>query len=1106
MNGLFNKIRFIAAGLCLTLAACGGGGDDGGGGGGAGGAPPVAATIGAAGGTVSSPSGAQVVVPAGALAQNTAIAVTQSSAGAPALPAGVTGFGQMFAFTPHGTAFTLPVTITVPFDPVLVPAGATPTLYKTNAARSAFEPVAGAMVSGAVMTAQVTGFSNAIIGNGPLFRGDPVREWAFSDFRGRTMNVVEIFSRRKTDGGLIEDIRDFGPVFPSSELLDHDIRSIGGNVIPADGRANGQIFSSADGVTYGVFAEAPYGNPNLPDSPAGSRVLLRQFQAFIKRSPSATLEFTLTGAFIDLRDDNSGFDPNSGNPKCVYPPGQVDSQDACQDLVRGQLIYTVQAYTHATAPGTPGTTFFHRAATAEAKGHRGHFDSRFTPPVSAREPLWTLGDFQIDPLLPGVTGLVVSLKQPRTYSVDLSQVAVGQEFTLNSAVLAEATNRQGNKSTGLREFPSAASAFLRDPIGIGGTTLAFSGLDPIANPVTVAPPEVPVQPAACVPGPAPDPQAGVIQFSAANYSIEELGGASQPVLVTRTGGSRGAVTATFTTSNGTAIAGTDYSAVATSVFFADGDAEQRLAEVPIIRNTLVGEPSRTVNLTLSQPGGCAAIGAQSTAVLTIDDAELPAPPPSFTIGGRVSGLIGSGLVLQDLTSLPITPGNGPFTFALPTRSGSPYAVTVVTQPANPGQICTVTNGSGTVANANITNVAVDCVTPPAVSGLDASFGSAGKVTTPATGSGNAVAVQSDGKVVTAGSAFTLTRHNADGSPDTGFGTGGKVTTSFGAGSGTANDVAIQSDGKIVVAGSTRARAGFGADDNFSLRRYDSTGNLDASFGAGGIVVTDFAALADVAKAVAIQADGRIVVAGQSQSASGTDFAVARYNADGSLDTSFGSGGKLTTDLAGGPEGLPSIALQPDGKIIVAGRFGLGNSIGGTALLRYSSAGILDQSFGDRGKVIVASGVTADAMALQPDGKILVAGSVNAGSSNSAFGLTRFLATGSPDTAFGTVTTSFFSAGSGSIGRNVVVQANGSIVVVGEAASGAGSSFDMAIARYDANGSLDAGFGTGGKLLVDFFVNTDAALDVVIQPDGKIVVAGLARNGSASEFALVRINP
>src|SRR5262249_30355416 len=130
--------------------------------------PPSGNTgIGAAGGTVSEASGAKVVVPAGALTTQTAIAVAQSSAGAPLLPSGVTTFGQMYAFTPHATTFAIPVTITVPFNPSSVPSGTTPVLYKTNATMTGWNPVSGATVTGNTMVGSVSGFSLLIVGAPP---------------------------------------------------------------------------------------------------------------------------------------------------------------------------------------------------------------------------------------------------------------------------------------------------------------------------------------------------------------------------------------------------------------------------------------------------------------------------------------------------------------------------------------------------------------------------------------------------------------------------------------------------------------------------------------------------------------------------------------------------------------------------------------------------------------------------------------------------------------------------------------------------------------------------------------------------------------------------
>lgn len=688
--------------LLLILNACGGGGGGGG--------DATTATIGAAGGTVTGPNGAKVVIPAGALTTDTTINIAQITTSTAALPAGFSVSGQTFAFTPHGTTFAVPVTMTLPFNPALVPAGITPQFYKTNA-QFQWEQIATATFGADTATAQVTSFSDAAVVIPPvippLFRGDPVREWTFSDFRGRKMINTELVSARQ-EGGVFEEFQVFGGTFP---LQDHEILSITGGVIGQDGQANGQVFSSADGKTYGAFAEAPLGNPNLADSPAGGSSLLRQFQAFIKRSADATLTFTLTGAFVDLHDENGGFSNNSSNPKCQYPANQVDALDACQDILRGQVILTVKAYTHATSATTAGRTFFQTAGTAIFLGHQRLYVSEVTSSILSGTPLWIRGDFDVD-ISPTFDFAIMNFKGPRTYVVDLSGIAVGEEFTLSSTVLAEATNRQGDKSTGRRESPSAAAAFLRDPLSVGGTTLAFSGLEPIANPVLEAPADTPVEPAPCVPGPAPEPAAGVIQFSAASYTIEELSSAVQPVKITRTGGSRGAVTATFTTSDGTAIAGTNYTPVNVSVFFADGDAEERLAEIAIIQNPLSGEPNRTINLTLSQPGGCAALGAQSTAVLSIEDTDRPVPPPpppTFTIGGAVSGVGGAQvtLVLQlPTTGNSITPGDGGFTFTPLASTAESYSVRVATTPT--GVACTVINGTGTVSNANVTNVGVSC--------------------------------------------------------------------------------------------------------------------------------------------------------------------------------------------------------------------------------------------------------------------------------------------------------------------------------------------------------------------------------------------------------------
>ena len=214
--------------------------------------------------------------------------------------------------------------------------------------------------------------------------------------------------------------------------------------------------------------------------------------------------------------------------------------------------------------------------------------------------------------------------------------------------------------------------------------------------------------------------------------------------------------------------------------------------------------------------------------------------------------------------------------------------------------------------------------------LDVSFSGDGKQTTDFGGSdaATAVAVQADGKILVAGSSdgnFALARYGADGAPDPSFSGDGLVTTDLG-GPDTAQDVAIQADGKIVVAGSSGG--------NFALARYTAAGGLDTSFSGDGLQTTDFGAAAG-ATAVAIQGDGRIVVGG----ASGGDFALARYDAQGALDTSFSGDGKQTTDF-GGSDSANDVAIAANGAIVAAGTHAFGGAAN-FAVARYTPGGALD---------------------------------------------------------------------------------------------------------------------------------------------------------------------
>lgn len=386
-------------------------------------------------------------------------------------------------------------------------------------------------------------------------------------------------------------------------------------------------------------------------------------------------------------------------------------------------------------------------------------------------------------------------------------------------------------------------------------------------------------------------------------------------------------------------------------------------------------------------------------------------------------------------------------------------------------------------------------TPPIAGDLDPTFGFEGKVTTDVSSpfeDAEAVLVQDDGKIIVIGAAFDnpgtkddflLIRYNPDGSLDTSFGTTGIVTTDFFGSFDVSLDAQLQNDGKIVVVGEVRTGTSTGTD--FGVARYNTDGTLDNTFGIGGLITTDFfsgSGHGDHANAIAIQADGKIVVVGGTTYLLGErDFALARYNSDGTLDSSFGSGGKVTTDVGGFNEFAQDIVIQPDGKMIV-----VGGGTGDFLVARYNNDGSLDNSFG-AGGIVTTDFFSAQDEALfvtvQPDGRIIAAGYVQATSTDWA--LARYNSDGSLDTSFGLAgkVTTDLSAGTDFLEAGIVLQTDGKIIAAGT------SNDDFAVARYHVDGTLDDSFGVAGAVTTDFGGSSDFALGIALQLDGKIVVAG-----------------
>ncbi len=386
--------------------------------------------------------------------------------------------------------------------------------------------------------------------------------------------------------------------------------------------------------------------------------------------------------------------------------------------------------------------------------------------------------------------------------------------------------------------------------------------------------------------------------------------------------------------------------------------------------------------------------------------------------------------------------------------------------------------------------------------LDLTFSEDGKVMTDFLNTGEtaeAVVAQPDGKILVAGYRYggvypdgydiTIARYLADGVLDPNFGANGKVITNLGVGfNDTAQDMALQSDGKIVVVGKSRY--------DLATVRYTTAGMLDNTFGVGGVITTDVNQSSEQANAVAIQPDGKIVVAGSANDGIKLAIILVRYTTQGALDNGFGANGIVTTTLPEGGVSAQALALQSDGKIVAAG-FGAGNF----ALARYTTSGALDPTFGTGGIVTVSVGTGQEwyDVAIQPDGKILVAGFCFNESYAADFTVARFTPEGILDNTFGAAGVTRTDLGyMWDYGSAIVLLPDGKIIVAG-ASGGYNTGNDFSMVKYTSAGSVDNTFGINGIIFTDFGY-WDYGHAAALQSDGKIVVAGRVSPNPASLIA------
>ena len=476
--------------------------------------------------------------------------------------------------------------------------------------------------------------------------------------------------------------------------------------------------------------------------------------------------------------------------------------------------------------------------------------------------------------------------------------------------------------------------------------------------------------------------------------------------------------------------------------------------------------------------------------ITVTDADLPTPPIEYIFAGGADDFL-----------FNIDPSTGKLSFLTAPSYNTP----------NDAGLDHVYNVKFEIQDgeyATPLELVISIINPNSSTGtmLDSTFGSSGVVTTKFNGlpsSTRDIVLQPDGKIVVLGnmqSTKIIARYNINGTPDTSFGTSGITSIDFP--SFFVKKLALQSDGKLIVAGQQRG---------FAAVRYNSNGTLDTSFGTNGLAalesVNPSTDISYYVEDVAIQPDGKIVMAGSYSIGNHIEFEVVRFNSDGTRDVINSlDWGTLGSQYNYGK----AVTIQPDNKIVMSGDMvSCCDTYQYISLARFDPNVGLDRSTFGSGRGAVTARLnyfqhSSGALALQPDGRIVLAGTIlgTDWKTPQNLALARFNSEGSLDTTFGGTGIVVTDFGAEESTANLVIQASGKIIVAGTTSS-AGSS-DFLLVRYNSDGALDTSFGSNGKLVTDFGNGAEAATGIVQQQDGKVIVSGtsgdnaiLARYGTGA---------